>query len=133
MVNQWQLLSLLKRTDIRLYVRDTPYFYQDWQPIDGLFGAEQERSLAALAEPGRDEYCDATLRISVPFDFSLCPVGKTVVFGTSERQFIEARQLKFPPDIPLLTQSDSLSIVTPSLWSSKGFLALGFRPDQIKI
>jgi len=132
MVNQWQLLSLLKRADIRLYVRDAAYFYQDWQPINGLFSAEQEASLAALPELRPDEYCDATLRISAPLDFSPCPVGKTIVFGTSERQFIEDEMLKAPLDVRLLAGSD-FAIVTPSQWSSKGFLALGFRPDQIKI
>ena len=31
MVNQWQLLSLLKRNDIALSVRDLPFFNEQWR------------------------------------------------------------------------------------------------------
>ena len=54
--------------------------------------------------------------MSFPYDFSLSPNGRTVVFGTSEYKIIEARALKAPPDIESLSRSDFL-LITPSRWS----------------
>src|SRR5258708_2023281 len=70
MINQWQLLSLLKRQDISLSVRDVPYLRSHWQPVQGLFTEKQERRLSSIPELAPDTSSDATLRIASPFDFS---------------------------------------------------------------
>jgi glycosyltransferase involved in cell wall biosynthesis len=127
MVNQWQLLSLLKRNDLSLSVRDVPY---PWTARKGLFTPEQESLLESIPKLAPGEPSDATLRISVPFDFSLQPEGRTVVFGTSEYKIIEPRACKALPDIESLSRSDFL-LVTPSHWSRLGFLNLGLPDDQV--
>ena len=129
-VNQWQLLSLLKRNDVALSVRDVPYFHSDWTAQKGLFSPEQESLLESIPRLAPGEPSDATLRMSVPYDFSLQPGGRTVVFGTSEYKIIEARARKALPDIELLSRSDFL-LVTPSRWSRLGFLDLGLPDDQV--
>jgi glycosyltransferase involved in cell wall biosynthesis len=131
-VNQWQLLSLLKRNDLSLSVRDLPYLTPDWQAQRGLFSPEQERKLDSIPAQAPDDAPDATLRISYPFDFSLQPKGRTVLFATSEFLILETRALKSAPDIETLSRSDFL-VVTPSHWSREGLLSLGLSADQIVI
>lgn len=131
-VNQWQLLSLLKRNDLTLSVRDAPYFQPEWTARKGLFSPEQESLLESIPRLGPGEPSDATLRMSVPYDFSLQPEGRTVVFGTSEYKIIEARARKALPDVELLSRSDFL-LVTPSRWSRLGFLSLGLPDDQVVV
>lgn len=131
-VNQWQLLSLLKRNDLSLSVRDLPYLTADWQAQRGLFSPEQERQLESIPVRAPDDAPDATLRLSYPFDFSLQPKGRTVLFATSEFKILETRALKSAPDIDTLSRSDFL-VVTPSHWSREGLLNFGLRADQVVI
>ena len=49
-VNQWQLLSLLKRNDVALSVRDVPYFHSDWTAQKGLFSPEQQSLLESIRD-----------------------------------------------------------------------------------
>lgn len=133
MVNQWQLLSLLKRKDVLLGVRDMPYFRDNWQVTKGLFPTEQEDCLASIPVLNAADVTDVTLRISVPFDFSLSRSGRTVVFLTSEYQVIEECRFRHPFEIERLSKSKSFSVVTPSRWSRKGLDQLGLRQDQIHI
>ena len=132
-VNQWQLLSLLQRADISLTVSDVPYFRDDWEPKKGLFSPDQERKLESIPASAPGESADATLRISFPFDFSLRPDGRTILFATTEFGFIQGRGFKAPPDIEELSRSESFLLVTPSRWSREGLLRLGLRADQIVI
>src|SRR5688572_390416 len=131
-VNQWQLLSLLKRNDLSLSVRDLPFFASDWTVQKGLFAPDQQSRLESIRAAAPDETPDATLRISYPFDFSLSPKGCTVLFATSEYKVIEERALKAPPDIETLSRSDFL-LITPSRWSREGCLRLGLPDDQIVV
>jgi len=135
-VNQWQLLALLRRRDVAVKVRDAPLHDKKWQPQHGLYDAQSEQALKslAIAEPG--ERADATLRISFPFDFSPSPSRQTAVFATSENQVIrkgqmasarEFEKLQFMPPPP------DLKIVTPSLWSAEGFFRAGFARNQVLV
>jgi hypothetical protein len=125
LINQWQLLSLSKRKDIALSVRDAPYLGGKWRPTKGLFRAEDENSLASMPVSRPDEEFDAVLRISLRYDFSLRARGRAVVFGTPERQLLETEKLKFPIDIGRLSKSESFTLITPSRWSREAFFAFG--------
>ena len=132
LVNQWQLLSLLKQGGLSLSVRDLPYYPPDWKAQIGLFSAEQELKLESISEAAADATFDATLRISYPFDFSLQPAGRTVIFATSEFKVLERRSVKSMPDIEALSRSDAF-LVTPSHWSRAGLLDMGFHADQVVV
>src|SRR5882672_3617765 len=105
MINQWQLLSLLKKQDISLSVRDVPYLRSHWQPVQGLFTEEQERRLSSIPDLAPDTPSDATLRIASPFDFSLQPNGRSVVFATSECRRPRPHHFRSAADIRRLSQS----------------------------
>ncbi len=131
MVNQWQLLSLLKRNDIALSTRDLPFFNEQWRSTKALFGDEEENKLKSIPALAADAIADATYRICYPYDYSLMPKGRTVVFGTAEYQFLDKTKFARPIDIKHLSNSNSFSVITPSRWSREGFLRLGLRDDQV--
>jgi glycosyltransferase involved in cell wall biosynthesis len=131
MVNQWQLLSLLKRNDIALSIRDLPFFNKQWRSTKALFSDDEENKLKSIPALAADAIADATYRICYPYDFSLMPKGRTVVFGTAEYQFLDGTKFAGPIDIKHLSSSDLFSVITPSRWSRAGFLRLGLRDDQV--
>jgi glycosyltransferase involved in cell wall biosynthesis len=133
MVNQWQLLSLLKRKDISLSVRDVPLFRSDWRRTKGLFNIEDEKRLASIPIVAANEVSDVTYRIAFPYNLLPLAKGRTVVFGTSEYQVVDQSMLAIGFDINALSKSDELFVVTPSRWSREGFLRLGLRDNQIII
>jgi glycosyltransferase involved in cell wall biosynthesis len=136
MVNQWQLLALLRRPDISVKVIDVPFYRRQWQSQTGLFDQSQEAALSSigLAMPG--ERADATLRISLPFDFRPSRSHRTAIFGTSETQMLRTEQFR---DLEAYEQfhrsppGTDIKIVTPSRWSAEGFYRAGFGSDQVLI
>lgn len=135
-VHQWQLLSLLRLKDIRLKIRDMPLYHPRWRTQSGLFHQSAEEALRSVESAAPGEYADAMLRIIFPFDFSASCCRKTAVFGTSENQVIQRRQLsdestyrqlrrrRAPPDV---------TVVTPSRWSAQGFYNCGFTTEQVAV
>jgi glycosyltransferase involved in cell wall biosynthesis len=131
LVNQWQLLSIVKRKDIKLSVRDVPYYREHWRPTKGLFTSEQEQTLASIPTCGVKDNVDAIFKISFPYEFSVPSESRTVVFGTSEFQRLDENDFTSVPDIKSLAASKLFSVVTPSHWSREGFLRLGLRNEQV--
>ena len=131
LVNQWQLLSIVKRKDIRLGIRDVPYYREHWRPTKGLFTSEQEQTLTSIPVCGIKDNVDAIFKISFPYEFSVPSECRTVVFGTSEFQRLDEDDFKNVPDIKRLAASKLFSVVTPSHWSREGFLRLGLRNEQV--
>jgi glycosyltransferase involved in cell wall biosynthesis len=133
MVNQWQLLSIANRKNIRLSMRDVPYYQQHWKPTKGLFATEQEKVLSSIPTCGINDTVDALYRIGFPYDFSVPDNTRTIVFATSEYQHVDQRYFKGTLDVQRLAASDLFSVVTPSHWSREGFLRLGLRSEQVVV
>jgi glycosyltransferase involved in cell wall biosynthesis len=133
MVNQWQLLALLKRNDISLRIKELPLYNDQWRRSEGLFGRDDEAKLSAIPPLGAGGVADATYRIAYPFDLSLSGQHRTAVFGTSEYQFLEPARFAVTADAGALAKSELLCIITPSRWSREGFLRLGLREDQVRV
>jgi glycosyltransferase involved in cell wall biosynthesis len=136
-VNQWQLLSLLRRPDVELSVRDAPIYGWDWSQQAGLFESEEERVLKSLPVAESDEKADLLLRLSFPLDFAPSAARRIAVFGTMEDQTIHKslcmdfrmyeqlrRGIAPPPEV---------MAITPSRWSAEGFYKCGFKPEQVLI
>ena len=136
-VNQWQLLALLRRGDIAVKVQDAPFYRPHWHTKEGVFEPLAEQALRSIETAPPDERADLTLRISVPFDFSASSSGKTAIFGTLEYQTIDD---KLCPDPELrqrfrqgLGAITDVKVVTPSRWSAEGFYKAGFRAEQVVV
>jgi glycosyltransferase involved in cell wall biosynthesis len=130
-INQWQLLAMARRGDLRVCVRDLPYLEAKWSSANGLFEPHDDETLVSLPTAEPEEYGDATLRMTAPYDFTMSPQGRTTVFGTSEFRIIPPFYLAGQPDIARLAQEPSFQVWTPSRWSATGFLRLGLRQEQV--
>lgn len=131
-VNQWQLLSLLKRKDIQLVVRDVEYYDPSWRPAAGLFDPAAEQAINSIPTAAA-ERPDATFVIAYPFDFSPAPTGRTAVFATAEHCIVPPSFLRGKPDFGSLANKTEFKVVTPSQWSRKSFVNRGLRADQVVV
>jgi glycosyltransferase involved in cell wall biosynthesis len=134
-VNQWQLLALLRR-NIVLKVVDAPFYRPSWQAQEGLFEPAAEQALRSIEVAQPAGSADVTLRVFFPYDFSSSRSRLTAVFATLEQQLIrrsyvsdllEYEQLLRGPPPP------NVKVVTPSRWSAEGFYRAGFASDQVLV
>lgn len=132
LVNQWQLLALLRRPDIALSTRNVQ-FPPHWRPSKGLFDTHEETALSAIPRCDAQDRPDALFRIAFPFDFSLVPGTHKAVFGTAETQTVPMSSFSGPFDLKTLREADSFVVITPSQWSRQGFLRLGLRAEQVRV
>lgn len=133
-VNQWQLLAMLRR-NIPLKVVDAP-LYRPWPMQEGLFERSAEQVLRSLPIAQPDERAELTLRIVAPFTFapSLSPV--TAVFATLEQQLIRRHQMASAEEHARLRGSPPpphVKAVTPSRWSAEGFYRAGFAKERVVV
>jgi glycosyltransferase involved in cell wall biosynthesis len=133
LVNQWQLLALLKRPDVALSTHDVPLYNPYWRRQQGLFSEDEEGALAAIPDCDAQYQPDAIFKISFPLDLSLHPGTRKAVFGTAELQTVPESSFARPIDLKGLRESDSFLVITPSQWSRQGFLRLGLRPEQVRV
>jgi glycosyltransferase involved in cell wall biosynthesis len=136
LVNQWQLLALLRRSDIAVSVVDAPFYRRHWQPQKGLFSAEEEHALESIEVAGPDVRAGATLRISAPFDFSPSRSDRTLVFGTSETQVLREEQFLHAKMFERLQKAGpprDIRIVTPSHWSAEAYYQAGFGQEEVYV
>jgi glycosyltransferase involved in cell wall biosynthesis len=127
-VNQFQLLALLERSDVRVSLVDKPFYKPTWVRVDGMLPADKEALLAAIPQT-RDVRApvDVVLRMFYPLDLrpaqalrdgQLVPVP-TWVFGTTEvKTCIDAMRAQREPEWADI----KVNIWTPSAWSRAGFL-----------
>ena len=138
-VNQFQLLELIKRPDVRVSVRDMPYYRPWWRKTSGLFNAEQAAALAALSstnDTSQNDRPDVILRVTFPMD--LRPASRRVptwVFGTTELLIpINAMHGSGSPPWSALARLDSfVGVVTPSRWSQRGFRRGGVAASRLRV
>ncbi len=106
-----------------------PYFKSHWQanPI-GSFPAVFEEALT-LPDQDAPSDVDITLRMDFPHRFDMPAKGKLVVFGTTEYTQISPENLR--GDVAAAAANPKVFILTPSQWSAKGFLKLGFPQERI--
>ena len=134
MVNQHQLLALQHRPDLRLFHRDIPYAFPNWQPAQGLFTPEQDSRLGAIPAPPTDLRADAVLRMGWPHHFHPDPAGAPVfVWGTSEVQLIEPISIGLNKPARDILPGISCDIIACSNWAAQGFLNSGAPPARVHI
>jgi glycosyltransferase involved in cell wall biosynthesis len=134
-VNQWQLLALLRR-NIILKVVDVPFYRPSWQVQAGMFEPSAEQALRSIEVAQPAERADLTLRMFSPFTFSPSRSRLTAVFATLEQQLIRKFQVSDLREYQQLRQGPppaNVKAVTPSQWSAEGFYRAGFDRDQVLV
>lgn len=133
MVNQNQLLELMRLPSWRLLHRDAPYFLPHWDRSQLLpgFTADEQARIDALQPPQEGETVDLCLRIASPVrpgpqGFARRTVTFVVTeFGLSETSFEPAG---LSPQ--RLTSADDF-VVTPSAWAKARLVDYGFQADKV--
>jgi glycosyltransferase involved in cell wall biosynthesis len=134
-VNQWQLLALLRR-NIALKIVDMPFYRPSWKAQAGLFESAAEQALRSIEVAQPAESADVTLRVFYPFTFLPSRSRLTAVFATLEEQLIRKDHLSdWREHEQLLRRPPPANVkaVTPSQWSAEGFYRAGFDRDQVLV
>lgn len=134
MVNQNQILEMVKDARFQLFHRDAPFFMPHWDrsKLDSGFSPEERAIIDGLPDPG-DQVMDVSLRIASPVrpgaPGSARRTATFVVteFGLSEKSFD-------PPGLApsALTQGDDI-VITPTRWSKARLVDYGFAPERVHV
>ncbi len=129
MVNQWQILSLLKRDDVTLSHVDARLPTDKWSAEVGAFGREDTAAISALRPPTKVP--DIEYRISFPFDVTPS-TGPAMVFGVTENGHFPAGYVRGGV-LTDLNGRDNMRFVVPSRWARDRFLDNGVEKASIEV
>ena len=131
-VNQFQALALLRRTDVTLFHRDLPTPMKWNGARNGAgFAPEDEARIAAIPTHN-GEPVDAVYRIVAPARGGETGDGRRTVsfivteFGFGTSNFVPGTDLSF------MTRDENL-IVTPTVWSAERLVEAGFQAERVRI
>ncbi|NQE34283.1 hypothetical protein [Microcoleus asticus] len=130
--NQFQLLEMLKYPNLEIFHKDIPYLDENWQPAIGLLDATAEAAIKNIPHPSASLKADATLRISVPYNFASSNTKRTCLFATTEWGILHNENFRITGAASLREghSNSDIIIITPSHWSKTGFIRSGANPDR---
>jgi glycosyltransferase involved in cell wall biosynthesis len=133
-VNQFQLLELIKRPELTLSHLDLPYLHSHWGEQQNGIGLSKQDILIldGLAPANPQTACEAIYRISSPLDLDHnIEQTRLAVFAVTELG------LEVPTSIQLneMRQFEAQGglIITPSTWSAHLMMEHGFSPGVVKV
>lgn len=131
-VNQFQLLEMLKYPNLEIFHKDIPFLDENWQPVAGLLDATAEAAIKNIPHPWASLKADATLRISVPYNFAPSNTKRTCLFATTEWGILHNENFRITGAASLREghSNSDIIIITPSHWSKTGFIRSGANPDR---
>ena len=129
MVNQYQLIELVKDSSLNLFAREMSLYDQRWsKEKNGAGFSDTESALLADIKAYAGESVDAIYRIHSPntLENSAARVITFLVteFGLDKNNFTEAADIRS-------YVGDGNLIVTPSNWSRDRIVDFGFRGDCV--
>ncbi|MFG6449597.1 glycosyltransferase family 4 protein [Roseateles sp. BYS180W] len=135
MVNQNQILEMVKYPQWHISHRDAPYFMPHWSrdTLGAGFAPHEAAIIDGLPPPPEAEAVDVCLRIASPLRASSPGTARRTVtfavteFGLSDKSFD-------PPGMNprLLTQGDDW-VLTPTQWSKARLVDCGFDEQRVRV
>lgn len=133
MVNQQQLLQLLKSDALQVFHRDLPFFNPAWGAAHNANGLSVAQNAQLNAIPDlTDAQPDIIYRIAFPYRHYGGDSSKVFCFGTSEYQNLDGLLYEGPECRQKFSHAAAM-FITPSQWSKVGFLRHGFREDELAV
>lgn len=132
LVNQHQLLQLIRDPRFSVYHEDVPFFQARWSGVDAGFGEEASALLRGLRPPPSPRV-DVIYRISWPLRVHGGQADRVFVFGTCEYGQYPPNSICGPDGTEGGVDFRAVDIVTPSRWSRRNFLRLGFSEQQVHV
>jgi glycosyltransferase involved in cell wall biosynthesis len=132
MVNQYQLLELVKRPDIALFHRDISFGPTDWNTVknSSAFPKDMADRIAAVNAPSRKQEFDIVFRIAWPFQRTEENAPRTLTFLTAEYGLGPEHFPASGPNMKRMTAGNAI-LVTPSSWSKMKLLEFGFPEEKV--
>ena len=133
--NQFQLLEMSDRPELKIFHQDMPYASNTWQPVTDLFDPKTELILSQIPNPSPHQQADATLRMYAPFNLAPANTPKTAVFGCTEWGIL-TKSLIRGMGVSSLGEAHANTdtiIITPSQWSREGFIRSGADGDRVAV
>lgn len=134
LVNQHQLLAMLRTPGLSLRHRDLPFFLPHWnaRATPAGFSAAEQAAIDAIPAPAEGERIDTLLRICSPFRSRIDPAQKTLTFMVTECGLLPECFDAPPADLGDFTRGAN-RIVTPSRWSRDRLVDHGLHGDGIVV
>ena len=131
-VNSFHCLEMLRRDDVELFHRDVGYVDSKWQPVRGLFSAEQEAAIASIPGMPPGDKPDAIFRIAFPYNLAPAAIENVWTFGTAELGCVPDHFIAGNKKVTAaLAENPHVRIITPSNWSRAGFVQSGADPNRV--
>lgn len=137
LVNQCQILELLRQPGLQLFHRDMPFAMAHWnaQSHDAGFAPEDCARIAALPDP-QGQAVDAIYRICSPFrtgaEDAQRAATPTIHFMVTEMG-LSARSFEPGAEHSDAFTRDANLIVTPTRWSRERLLEWGYAPEKVHV
>lgn len=132
-VNQFQLMEMVRHTDLTVHHIDVPYVVDRWKAgvAEPGFSVEQQELLSQVrgTPPGR---CDLAFRIAYPWRPPETPADRHVTFLITEFGFEPSDFSPTAPAPERFCAGDDL-VVTPSRWSRDKLIEAGFPEERVHI
>lgn len=134
LVNQFQLLEMIRRQDTDLRHIDAPFHYPHWnRAVNGAgFHAADEAALSGIPLAQAGDVADWQFRIFSPVDLRPAQQGRRLaVFAVTECG-LDAKYFAPGSDIAQFEASGGV-IVTPSQWSRDRIIEFGLQPATVHV
>lgn len=133
MVNQFQLLEMVKLDGMEISHLDVAFAKPTWNPTTNNpgFPAHIAEAISRIPGPSRDRF-DVVYRIASPFDHSVTPADKHVTFMTSEFGLSPVNFMDQNGEIGRFIQGRD-SVVVPSRWSREKLIEYGFPAEKVDV
>ncbi|MDF0557085.1 glycosyltransferase family 4 protein [Kamptonema sp. UHCC 0994] len=133
-VNQFQMMEMLKRPDLELFHRDMPYIDENWKTEV----SDRDRTTQALRNiphPAPNQPADVTLRMYCPWNFTNSNSSQTWVFaatewGTVTNNVLDGIGVSSLTETPVNSEA---KIITCSQWSKAGLIHSGVQSNRITV
>jgi len=134
MVNQNQILEMVRVPGWQISHRDAPYFLPHWDrsKLDSGFSPAEVAIIDGLPAPG-DSPVDVCLRVASPVRAGAPGTARRNVTFVVTEFGLSAKSFEPPEMLPAqLTQGDDF-VVTPTGWSRDRLVDYGFAEDKIQV
>jgi glycosyltransferase involved in cell wall biosynthesis len=133
LVNQFQLIEMLKDEKLQIFHEDLPYVMPNWSAANNGSGFEDSIAAKISGIPRyRGEPVDVAYSISSPFSLYRGRAKKVVTFMVTEFD-LEPAAFTADSQNPAEFTSGNNWVVTPSRWSKSKLEAAGMNPDRIRV
>jgi hypothetical protein len=133
LVNQFQLIEMLKDETLHVLHQDLPYVMPSWSAASNGSGFEDPIATRLAEIPRYDgSPVDVAYSIASPFSMYRGAAGKVVTFMVTEFDLEPAALAADSQNLAEFTDGNKW-VVTPSQWSKSKLVSSGMNPERIRV